>query len=178
MARLAIMCGLPKAGKSTQVKSLKLFGWVRVCPDDVRLALHGHQFIPEAEEFVWATTKIMAKALLRSGHSVVIDATNTTKERRKPWVNLAKETGGPLLIYTLDTSLGVCLKRNEILEVGKLDPAIIDRMAEQYEAPTEDEGKIILLTSVLNAPENKEEIGTLTAVPSVSASTHEGQMKY
>ncbi len=52
MANLAIMCGLPRSGKTILAKRLECEGWVRVCPDDIRMALHGQAFVKEAESSV------------------------------------------------------------------------------------------------------------------------------
>ena len=76
-ARLAIMCGLPKSGKTTHARGLQEAGWVRACPDDVRRALHGRGHHPPAEPLVWANAELTVSALLLGGHSVVVDATNT-----------------------------------------------------------------------------------------------------
>ena len=133
---LHIMIGLPLSGKSTYCKELQKKGYVVVCPDTVRLAIHGNQFIPIAEPLVWATAQIMVRSLLMQGHNVVIDATNTTVERRKMWVNMANEFDIQLKCHWLSTSKEECLERNEKLQ--RLNPSIIERMADQFESPMVD----------------------------------------
>jgi predicted kinase len=64
MAKLAIMCGFPRSGKTTWAKSLKREGWVRVCPDEIRMALHGQPFLKEEESLVWALVWARARGLL------------------------------------------------------------------------------------------------------------------
>ena len=82
--RLHLMVGLPRSGKTTRALEL---GYPIVCPDAIRLAIHGQAFIPEAEPVVWAHAKIMARALFLAGHNdVTIDATNTTFKRREFWI--------------------------------------------------------------------------------------------
>ena len=150
MGLLSIMAGFPLSGKSTYCKELQNKGHVIGCPDTVRLATHGEQFIPIAEPTVWATTQVMVRALLKDGHNVVVDATNTTKERRKMWLCMAKEFGIPLHCHWIKTSSNECHIRNNKLQ--KLDRSIIDRMVSQFEEPTEDEGLIMADTSkILNA---------------------------
>ena len=75
--------GLPRSGKSTWAIS-QTFPIVN--PDSIRLALHGQPFIGSAEPFVWAIAKCMVNALFIAGHrNVILDATNTTRQRRDQW---------------------------------------------------------------------------------------------
>ena len=136
---IAIMCGLPRSGKTTYAKELQKQGWTRVCPDEIRLALHGEAFIGRAEPFVWAIAETMARALLLGGHRVVIDAVNSTVERRRQWVCLAREFHKELQIYVVPTPYEVCLKRR-----GDLELHVLERMNRQFEQPTSDEGTIIM----------------------------------
>jgi hypothetical protein len=46
------MCGLPRNGKTILATLLEHEVWIRVCPDDIRLALHGKPFVKEAESSV------------------------------------------------------------------------------------------------------------------------------
>src|SRR5258708_44716 len=80
---LELTVGLPRSGKSTWARGE---GCPVVCPDEIRLALHGQAFIASAEGFVWAIARIMVAALFRAGHKrVILDATNITYARRKEW---------------------------------------------------------------------------------------------
>lgn len=90
MNTLYVTVGLPRSGKST---------WARqqlvpiVNPDSIRLALHGQRFYPPAEQFVWAMTSLMVRALFTAGHDkVILDATNTTKSRRDKWLSTEWKT--------------------------------------------------------------------------------------
>ena len=66
---LILTVGLPRSGKSTWARSQ---AYPIVCPDEIRTALHGHRFIPEAEPFVRAVAKVMVRALFGAGHQCVI----------------------------------------------------------------------------------------------------------
>lgn len=83
MAKLAIMCGLPRSGKTTRAKSLERECWVRICPDNIRLELHGQPFVKEAESRVWAVARDRARSLLKGDHMVLIDATYLTRQSRR-----------------------------------------------------------------------------------------------
>lgn len=135
--RLAIMCGLPKSGKSTYARGLQEAGWVRVCPDDIRRALHGRGHHRPAEPLVWANAQLSVRGLLVGGHAVVVDATNTTRERRAPWLEIAHEIEVPLVAFVLQTPVEVCHERNRA-SGEPVPPGVIDRMAERWEPVTEE----------------------------------------
>lgn len=103
--RLICMVGLPYSGKSTMAK---MYEYPIVCPDAIRVALHGKKFIPEAEQHVWAIAKTMVRALFLAGHdAVILDATNTTQKRRDEWSS--KDWSTSFDIVT--TSVDVCIDR-------------------------------------------------------------------
>lgn len=139
---LIITVGFPLSGKSTLSKRVvnHCDKVVIVCPDTIRLALHGQQFIGLAEPFVWAMAQTMVRTLLIQGFTIIVDATNTTKERRSMWRQIAKDFNLTLNIYWVDTPASVCHDRNELIE--RLNPAVIDRMANQFEPPEAREGDI------------------------------------
>lgn len=131
---LIVMVGLPLSGKTTIVNAEYLpKGYAVVCPDLVRVAIHGQRFIASAEPFVWATVYAMVDSLLAAGCKVVVDGCHTTKKRREPWVKRNA------VFREVKTSHQECLYRAE----RKFDPEImptIDRMADQFEPLDSDEG--------------------------------------
>jgi len=129
MGKLLIcMVGLPYSGKSTFAKA---YDYPVVCPDAIRVALHGRKFIPEAEPYVWAIARTMVKSLFLAGHqAVVLDATNTTEERRKEWMSKDWKT----FFRVVDTPVDVCLARAEVLGDLQIIP-IIQKMAEKLTYP-------------------------------------------
>lgn len=141
MAKLAIMCGLPRSGKTTLAKSLEHEGWIRICPDDIRRELHGQPFVKEAEPTVWAVARDRVRGLLKADHRVLIDATNLTKRGRSSWRKLASEFRLVLDIYLVETPFEVCLERDVGTDAVPED--VLRRMNEMYERPTENEGRVI-----------------------------------
>ncbi|MFJ8245576.1 AAA family ATPase [Peribacillus asahii] len=139
--KLGIMCGIPLSGKSTYAKVLQSQGWVRVSIDDLRLALHGQVYKAEAEPQVWAIAELMVRSLLKSGHKVIVDTTNRTRERRRRWRRVAKEFGLTLEIYQVDTDYETCKARNKVLK--RLPQDILKQIHKEYEKPTLNEGTII-----------------------------------
>ncbi len=83
--RLFFTVGLPQSGKSTWCNA-----WVRdagkhdrprvvLAGDDFRHGLHGHEYLVEAEAFVFAAMDLAARALLRRGFDVMMDETATSE---------------------------------------------------------------------------------------------------
>lgn len=138
---LAIMCGIPLSGKSTYARKLQEKGWVRVSLDDIRLALHGQRYISEAEPIVWANAELMVRSLLKSGHKVVVDTTNRTRERRKRWIKVANDFGLTVKIFRVDTDFDTCKKRNKKLH--RLPGHVLKQIYKEFQEPTSDEGEII-----------------------------------
>jgi predicted kinase len=142
MAKLAIMCGLPRSGKTTRAKGLEREGWVCICPDDIRLELHGQPFVKEAESRVWAVARERARSLLQGDHMVLIDATNLTRQSRRTWGKLADEFALILVIYLVETPLEVCLERNTGTDAVSRE--VLRRMNTAYRRLTETErGKVL-----------------------------------
>jgi len=147
---LIVLVGLPRSGKTT---------WARqqtespiVSPDAIRLALHGHAFIPSAEPFVWATAGLMVTSLFKAGHEeVIIDACNTTRKRRDVWSRFSKDSEGSIggFLYRqigefnkkrqpTSANLDLCLKRAKDGDRDDLIP-VIERMYQNFEPIEDDE---------------------------------------
>ena len=125
---LICTAGLPYSGKTTWAKKQDS---PIVCPDCIRIALHGHKFIPEAEEFVWAIAKKMVEALFLAGHNtVILDATNTTKERRDHWISSRWATN----FHRIPTPKEICIERALSVDDMAIIP-IIEKMAESMGYP-------------------------------------------
>ena len=126
--RKLLICtvGLPRSGKSTWARQQ---GVPVVNPDSIRLSMHGQRFQPLAEPLVWATAKIMVRALFIAGHNVVIvDATNTTKRRRDEWL----DPDWTVNFQYIDTPSQKCIDR--ALAAGDVEIVpIIAKMAAQWE---------------------------------------------
>ncbi|ETI66890.1 ATP-binding protein [Neobacillus vireti] len=139
--KLGIMCGMPLSGKSTYSKTLQKQGWVRVSLDDIRQALHGQIYKAEAEPLVWESAELMVRSLLKSGHYVLVDTTNRTRDRRKRWIRVAKEFGLTLEIFHVDTDYETCKQRNRKLK--RLSENVLKQIYKEFQKPTSDEGTII-----------------------------------
>ena len=125
---LICMVGIPYSGKSTKAKEIAINKNAPiVCPDCIRVAIHGCKFIPSAEGLVWSVAKIMVSSLFLTGvDNVILDATNTTPERRKEWMSSKWKT----IFHVIDTSKEECIKRAEAIGDYTII-AIIEKMFEQ-----------------------------------------------
>ena len=146
---LIMLCGLPRSGKSTHARSCP---YPIVNADSVRLAFHGHKFIPVAEPWVWAFTKLMVRALFLAGHDkVILDSTNIDKRRRDEWISRSWTRK----VIVFDVSKETCITRaGNDLEIIP----IIERMSSEYQEPTTDEGfiEIIKFSEDSQNPEKRE----------------------
>lgn len=133
---LIITVGLPRSGKSTWVKEKsEMENCPIVCPDSIRLALHGQAYNSAAEPFVWAIAKTMVKSLFLSGHNkVILNSTGNTKERRDDW----KSDEWALTYKVFNTSKEVCIQRAKDTGQDYLIP-VIEKMAEEHQPLTEEE---------------------------------------
>ena len=130
--QIILMVGLPRSGKTIWAKEYarKNPNFIIVSPDTIRLALHNNRFIAEAEEFVWAIHYTMIKTLLLQGYDIIVDATNTTEKRRKPYSYKFK--GCHIRTKVIFTSKEICIERATKENDSEIIP-IINKMAEQYE---------------------------------------------
>ena len=119
---LFLTVGLPRSGKSTWAKTTS---FPIVNRDAVRLALHGQDYIQEAEDMVTAIEMYMVKALFLAGHNrVIIDATNLKDTYRERWMI------GPwkIRVCIFDVTPEVCIERAKKSGREDLIP-IIEKMA-------------------------------------------------
>jgi predicted kinase len=141
---LILMVGIPRSGKSTLAAAYQADGWTRICPDDIRWALTGHDHWPPADPTVWANAELMTRALLRGDHRVLIDATNTYRQTRRQWIQVARDFNITAKLVVLDTPLEECLRRNR--EATRRVPEdYLERKHQTFEMPTEKEGEVFVI---------------------------------
>lgn len=130
MKTINLMVGLPRSGKSTQSRKL---GYPIVNRDSIRVALHGQDFLKEAEEMVTAIEIYMVKSLFLAGHDkITIDATHLNKYTRNVW----KKYADKILIHFMDTPVDVC-KERAIADGREYLIPVIDRMDGYAGYPTD-----------------------------------------
>ncbi len=147
---LLLTVGLPGAGKTTLVKHLvKLFEEVVVYESDVvrkRLAgypadrpLPRHLYNPEMNERTFTFIRNGAREDLRNGRSVIVDATFTRAEYRRPFVDLGLEMGIPTIGLHVFAPEEVILERlKRPRSVSDADYEVYRAMKETAELPPEE----------------------------------------
>ena len=125
---IVVLVGYPGSGK-TQFATC-LFG-----QNDRYAILHGDE--------LKTSVKIIkaAKPLLQNGLSVVIDATNPSKEKRNEYIDLAKDFKVAIRCIHINTSMEESLFRNNQRSKDKIVPKIVYNVyRKKFEQPTSEEG--------------------------------------
>ena len=145
---LVMLIGIPGSGKSTLAKSLVQEGYYVLSSDEIRRNLFGDGGFTadekEREKIQSAVYKVIreeAREHLKNGRSVVIDATNLSRKRRKKLLSFFSDTPSYKKAILLITSPEVCKKRNEIRPRGKRVPdENMEEMLRRFEVPVMGEG--------------------------------------
>jgi len=142
MARLFVMVGIPGSGKTSIAR--ERFGHaLRVSPDDLRLMLTGKTFELRRERIVGIVAKAVLEALLpvaqRENFDVLHDATNLTRARRRPLIEMARRHGlTPVAVY-VKCDLETALARNS-RRPQPVPPYVVKRMYGRLQEPSILEG--------------------------------------
>lgn len=144
---LIIMVGLPLAGKSTIAKICSSCApVVLVSSDNIRLSLCGQKFSGNAENQVWGTVYNKVVGLLQQRRTVLVDATNITKENRRFWAKVAREFAVRFSILFVDTPWEVCCERNS--QLNRIPQTRFLQMKTQFEVPSSNEGILYSLEDI------------------------------
>jgi predicted kinase len=139
MNKLILTVGLPRSGKSTWARRQ---GVPVVNLDSIRLAWYGKAFDVKEKPSVWWIARCMVTALFLAGHkTVILDATNTTRDRRANWLSYGSCKLDKLweLEYKLfKAPKETCIRRAEKTGKPELIP-VIEKMAEELEWPADYE---------------------------------------
>lgn len=127
---LILLMGLPRSGKSTEARK---HSCPIVCPDAIRLAMHGQRFLASAESAVWEAAYLMARSLFFAGHKIVIvDATNNTVKSRDEWIARLGDIVANFKCIPINTPKEVCIERAAGTGRPELIP-VIERMASKMD---------------------------------------------
>jgi predicted kinase len=139
VACLVVLVGPPASGKTTWAGRNGL-GAVHISQDGLIDAITPQGFDHVYRPVYCAAEEAIARAALRSGHTVIVDRTNRTRAHRQRWLNIARETSCPALAVVLTTPQALCLDRNANRNAGRLSDERMARMLAALEPVQPDEG--------------------------------------
>lgn len=136
--KLTAMRGYPGSGKSTKAKAICAeTGAVRVCRDDLRKMLHDNYFTgkSECEDQVTTAERAQVHALLKSGVSVVVDATHLESRWLRKWQKMAAQYGADFEVVDIETGQLKCAA-NDLARKARgerhVGGDVIERMAKRH----------------------------------------------
>lgn len=145
---LILICGIPASGK-TRLTHNRYRNRIRLNRDDIRFShkrmiSYGQKwgqsdFDSDLEKIFSDYEMALLQYHLQRGHKIVVDNTNITQARRKPYVDASKTLGKTIGILFLNPSIELCLKRNQNRE-NRIPEPIVRRYNKDIELPHVDEG--------------------------------------
>jgi predicted kinase len=129
---MVLLCGLPGSGKDTFART-HLAEWPVVSLDALRGELEVDP--TDAQGAVVQAARERAKEHLRRGESFVWNATNLSRQRRGPIVEMAGAYGARVRVVYLEVPRDTLFTQNRSRE-GVVPWAVIQRMTERWEIPT------------------------------------------
>ena len=132
-----MLVGLPGSGKSTFIKRYKEY---KVhSSDDIREELTGDANRQDINNLVFKTLHNRVKEDLLNGQSVIYDATNVSRKRRKAFLQELNNIPCWKYCLLIATPFEVCLERNSQRD-RKVPYHVIERMYKDFDIPWYTEG--------------------------------------
>lgn len=139
-ACLVVLVGPPGSGKSTWARRNGR-GAIHVSQDGLIDAISPDGFEHLYRPIYAAAEDAVARAALQSGHTVIVDRTNRTREHRRRWLEIAREAGCPAVAVMMTASAALCRSRNRERDpVRRLSEERLERMLAALEPVEPAEG--------------------------------------
>ena len=136
----SLLVGIPASGKSTYAQHLATVqGAVIVSTDAIRLKLYGNEEVQGNWSEIERELHRLIKHYVALNVPVIVDATHTKPEHRKPLLSLSSRI--KWACYWLDADLNECQDRNQA-RARKVPRQVIKTMYNQLKLtpPTKSEG--------------------------------------
>lgn len=148
MNYLIMFCGIPGSGKSTEARRMARSLTARnlmveyISRDELRFSM-----ISDESEYFSKEKEVFSKFVEKMNNSLnkndctIIDATHISKASREKILRRVKNPDNVrLLVLYLITPLDVCVRQNDLRTGREQVPhEVIEKMAKQFEDPTEKE---------------------------------------
>ena len=135
--RIVVLAGLPGSGKSTYLERLGVSG---LSSDALRGLLADDETDQTIHDRVFQTVRYLLRQRLELGRPVTyIDATNLTREERRPYIEMGQAHGCEVEAVFFDLPLAVCRERNAQRQRVVPDDAL-EKMAAKLVVATVEEG--------------------------------------
>lgn len=135
--QILLAVGLPGSGKSTYFHKR---GIRPLSSDTLRGWLLDDETDQSQQYRIFSTLRYLLELRLRLGRKkTYVDATNLTRQERRPYVHLAQRYGCELRAIYFDTPLATCKRRNRRRQ-RRVPDEVIERMARRLVPPSREEG--------------------------------------
>lgn len=146
---LVMFVGVPASGKSTLSKYYTEKGYYVLSSDEIRFSMMGEllkypdkqQELNQLNRRVFENIDNDTKRFLENGESVVVDATNLSRTRRKKFLKKLQGVSCYKRCIVFITPIDVCISRNMKRQgIARVPDNAMERMFRQFECPYYWEG--------------------------------------
>ena len=148
-SELVMLVGIPASGKSTLTNKYKEKGYTILSSDEIRYQIakekmynpYDNEVIGELNRTVFEYVRKTTFNLLKEGKSVVFDATNLGRKKRKNFLSNINRTKCKKICVLFITPREICIERNKQREgYARVPDEAMENMLRNFECPYYWEG--------------------------------------
>lgn len=158
---LIMLVGIPACGKSTLSREYAEKGYNILSSDEIRLQIaeeygwspYDKEIVGELNGMVFERVRKQAYQVLKEGKSVVLDATNLGRKKRKTIVSYLNRTHCKKICVLFITPKDICIECNRLREgIAKVPNEAMKKMLCNFECPNYWEGWDEIIPIIDNTP--------------------------